>query len=300
MGDTNQRTIKVPEHACGKRLDKFLSEEFSGISRSKIHSLIDEGKVLVDDRSSKPSRVLKSGEMIVVVVDQKKNELKPYDFDVKIIYEDDDILVVDKPAGLVVHPPQQGYHQTLVNALIGMRKDLSSISADRPGVVHRLDKETSGLLVVAKNNQSHLALVETFRSRTISKEYRAIVWGVMKKDHMAVDLPVARDARNRLKMKVSFLKSKEALTELDVLERLEGSTYLSVKIHTGRMHQIRVHLNFLGYPIVGDKKYGKKDNYGDLFLHAYKLSFKHPLTKKPLEFTSSIPKYFDKFIKDNK
>jgi 23S rRNA pseudouridine1911/1915/1917 synthase len=300
MSEASQRIIKVPQEASGKRLDKFLSGEFSEISRNKLCFLIEDGKVLVNGKPSKPSRVLKDGELILITVDQRKNELKPYDFDVKIIYEDGDILVVDKPAGLVVHPPQEGYHQTLVNALIGMKKDLSSISENRPGVVHRLDKETSGLLVVAKNNQSHLALVDTFRSRTISKEYRAIVWGIIKKDRMAVDLPVARDSRNRLKMKVSFLRSKDALTEIDVLERLEGATYLSVKIHTGRMHQIRVHLNFLGYPIVGDKKYGKKDNYADLFLHAHKLSFKHPITKKPLEFVSGMPKYFNKFIRNNK
>ncbi len=300
MSDKNEQKITVSQEACGKRLDKFLSEQFSDISRSKLHALIEGGQVLVNDKPSKPSHHLKIGETIDVTIHKRKNELKPYDFAVKIIYEDDDILVVDKPANLVVHPPQEGYHQTLVNALIGMKKDLSTVSSDRPGIVHRLDKETSGLLVVAKNNQAHLALVEIFRSRNISKEYRAIVWGLMKKDHMAVDLPVARDAKNRLKMKVSFLKSKEALTELDVLERLEDATHLSVKIHTGRMHQIRVHLNFLGYPIVGDKKYGKKDKYEDLFLHAYKLSFKHPITKKQLEFTSKVPKYFDKFIEENK
>ena len=300
MSDIDRRTIKVPTSACGKRLDKFLSETFPDISRNKIHSLIEADKILLNDKSSKPSRVLKGGEVVVAIVDQQKNELKPYDFTVKIIYEDDDILVVDKPAGLVVHPPQEGYYKTLVNALIGMKRDLSSVSADRPGIVHRLDKETSGLLVVAKNNQSHLALVETFRSRNINKEYRVIVWGLMKKDHMAIDLPVARDSKNRLKMKVSFLKSKDALTEFDVIEKLKGSTYLSVKLHTGRMHQIRVHLNFLGYPIVGDKKYGKKDNYDDLFLHAHKLSFKHPVTKKPLEFISRVPEYFDEFIRGNK
>lgn len=222
--------------------------------------------------------------------------MKPFEFNVNIIYEDQDLLVIDKPGGISVHPPQVEASNTLVNALIYMKKELSGINAYRPGVVHRLDKETSGVMVLAKNDRSHLNLVEQFASRKIKKEYLALVWGIVAKDHMVADLPISRDTKNRLKMKVSFVQSKNAFTEVDVKERLPDSTFLSLKPRTGRMHQIRVHLKFLGFPIVGDKKYGIKDDYDELFLHAHKLGLYHPESEKFMEFVSPVPKRFTEFI----
>jgi 23S rRNA pseudouridine1911/1915/1917 synthase len=227
--------------------------------------------------------------------------LKPFEFAVKIIYEDEDIIVVDKPTGLVVHPPQKGYQKTLVNALIYLKKKLYSPAGSlRPGVVHRLDKETSGVMVLAKNRHSYEGLVSQFKARRITKDYRAVVWGAPQKDKMLVDLPLSRDTKNRLKMKVSFLKAKAASTEITIVEALEGATYLRLRPRTGRMHQIRVHLKFLGLPIVGDKKYGVKDKYQELFLHAADLSFTHPGKPENLSFHSELPERFLNFFREHR
>jgi len=295
-----KKVLTVPKQARGERLDKFLSGQLPFHSRTKIHNLIDQGSILVDGRLRKPSFHLRGFEQINVIIKEEKKVLKPLEFKVKIIYEDNDIIVVDKPAGLTTHPPQAGYNETLINALLYMNKALASTSDIRPGVVHRLDKETSGVIVLAKNKESFTELVKQFKERTIKKEYQAICWGAIKKDKLNIDLPVARNARNRLKMKISFLKAKQALTKINVLKRFSDSTLLALKLVTGRMHQIRVHMKFLGYPLVGDKKYGRKDSYGQLLLHAYKLGFKHPATGKLMEFTSPIPKRFQDFIKERK
>lgn len=289
-----------PEFA-GERLDRFLQQSLTSVSRTKFNSLIKDGNVLVNGELKKPNYRLKErDEVSVDIAEAKKDILKPFKFEVKIIYEDDDILVIDKPVDIVVHPPQDSVHDTLVNALLYMKKFLSGINPKRPGVVHRLDRETSGCLVLAKNDFTHLKLVEQFRERRIKKEYAAIVWGAVNKDKLVVDLPLRRDEKNRLKMKVSFLKAKKAYTEFNVKERLEGSTLLSINLLTGRMHQIRVHLKFLGFPIVGDKKYGIKDDYNELFLHAHKLGLYHPRTDKFMEFVSPIPERFTKFIEKYK
>lgn len=293
-----EKIIIVPPEAQSERLDRFLSTHLDFISRTKICKLIEKENLLVDYAVKKPSFRLKGNERITIKIEEEKSGLEPYELEVKVIYEDEDILVVDKPLDLVVHPPQKGYDKTLVNALIYMKKELSLINPLRPGVVHRLDKETSGVMVLAKNNRTHLNLVESFRKREVKKEYRAIVWGEVAKEHLTIDMPLTRDSRNRLKMKVSFLNSKNAYTEIDVLERFSDSTYLSLKIHTGRMHQIRVHLKFLGYPIVGDKKYGIKDSYNEMFLHAYKLGFKHPSKEEFMEWTSPLPQRFNQFMEE--
>jgi 23S rRNA pseudouridine1911/1915/1917 synthase len=306
------KELTVSNSSRGERLDKFLHQVLDSISRSKIHLFIEEGRILIDEKPIKPSYHLKGGEKISISIEEEKKELKPFEFKVKIIYEDSDIIVVDKPQGLTTHPPQASYNETLVNALLYMGKDLFTAEELRPGVVHlndvqlrpgvvhRLDKETSGAMVLAKNETSYKSLVDQFKNRKVQKEYQAICWGVIKKDHLNVDLPVARDAKNRLKMKVSFLKSRQALTKIDVLERFKSASLLSLKLITGRMHQIRVHLKFLGFPLVGDKKYGKKDKYDNLFLHAHKLGFNHPRTNKFMEFTSPLPKRFNDFIKEEK
>lgn len=278
-------------------MDKFLQHNLKSVSRTKFNLLIKEGGVLVNGEPKKPNYRLKEQDEISVTIDEeKKDVLKPFKFEVNIIYEDADMLVVDKPTDIVVHPPQKETQDTLVNALLYMEKELSSINSKRPGVVHRLDRETSGCLVFAKNNFTHLNLVEQFRQRRIKKEYLAIVWGIVSKDKLVADLPLRRDEKNRLRMKVSFLQSKKAYTEFTVKERLYGSTFMSINLLTGRMHQIRVHLKFLGFPIVGDKKYGIKDDYDEMFLHAHKLGLYHPRTDKFMEFVSPMPERFAKFI----
>lgn len=295
-----EKVLHVSESFHGERLDKFLQSNLLSISRTKFNSLIKQGCVLVQGEIRKPNYRLKNGETITVKIDDnKKDVLKPFKFEVNIIYEDSDLLVINKPTGLTVHPPQESVQDTLVNALLYMKKELSSVNVYRPGVVHRLDKETSGCLVLAKNNFTHLRLVEQFRQRKINKEYLAIAWGNVGKDSIVVDLPLRRDEKNRLKMKVSFTKSKNAHTEFSVKEHLNGAVLLAIKLFTGRMHQIRVHLKFLGLPIVGDKKYGIKDNYTEMFLHAHKLGFYHPRSEKFIEFVSPMPERFDKFIDEH-
>jgi len=296
-----KRQLIIDTEYAGQRLDKFLSSQLDSLSRTKIHSLIKQGFVFVDGKVKKASFLIRQDQQVSIIFKEEKKELKPFDFAVKIIYEDSDILVIDKPPGLVVHPPQEGHHKTLVNALIYLKKELSlSGNALRPGVVHRLDKETSGVMVLAKNEHSYNSLVAQFKERKVSKEYRAIVWGKIKKEKMLIDLPLTRDTKNRLKMKVSFLRAKQAHTGLEVLAHLDGATYLSLRPLTGRMHQIRVHLKFLGFPIVGDRKYGIKDDYKELFLHAKELSFTHPREAKLLKFQSALPDKFSKFIDEHK
>jgi len=294
-----KKEIIVSKELEGLRLDKFLAKEIGFLSRTKINNLIETGAVTVDEKVKKPSFHLRAEQLIFVDIQEEKNELKPYEFKVNIIHEDDDIVIVNKQTGLVVHPPQKNYRKTLVNALLYLKKDLSNKNSLRPGVVHRLDKETSGVMVLAKNDYSHNSLVAQFKERKVQKKYAAIVWGEFKRKNAVVDLPLTRDSKNRLKMKVSFLKSKTARTEIEVISKMEKSTYLEIIPVTGRMHQIRVHLNFLGFPIVGDKKYGVKDGYEQLFLHASKLIFNHPRSGKRLTFKASIPDRFKEFIKEN-
>lgn len=282
------------------RLDKFLAKQLEFLSRTKINKLIDKGAVSVNGKVKKPSFHLHPEQKISILIVEEKNELPPFEFAVNIIHEDEDILIVDKPQGLVVHPGQRKHCKTLVNALLGLKKELADKNNLRPGIVHRLDKETSGVMVLAKNDSSYESLVSQFKERTVKKEYAAICWGQIKEGKLTIDVPLCRDSKNRLKMKVGFLKSKNAYTQVEVIKRFSDSTFLKVKPRTGRMHQIRVHLKFLGFPIVGDKKYGVKDNYKELFLHAQVLSFHHPRDNNPLTFKSSLPERFKKFINEHK
>ena len=299
MPETVKKMLVVPTGFEGVRLDKFLAQHLDFLSRNKISKLIEKQAVTVDGKARKVSFRLHSRQIINVLIAKEKNELPPFDFAVNIIYEDADILVIDKPQGLVVHPPQKEYTETLVNALIGLKKELAKKDTLRAGIVHRLDKETSGVMVIAKNDHSYDSLVSQFKNRVVKKEYRAIFWGKMKEDVMSVDAPLRRDSRNRLKMKVGISKSKNAQTKIEVLRRLDDSTFLKVSPRTGRMHQIRVHLKFLEYPIVGDKKYGLKDVYNELFLHARFLSFYHPVSNELLTFESPLPERFENFIEEH-
>jgi len=292
-----EHAFKAGDDSQGLRLDKFLALKLTSLSRSKLHELIAKGQVFVNSKPQKPSLKLKGNEDIRVVEDEPSVGILPFDFDVKIIYEDNSVIVIDKPYGLTVHPANKNMHDTLVNALIGKNKILSQVDPNRPGVVHRLDKETSGLMVLACTNEAHYHLVNQFRERKINKIYQAIVWGVLPQDAMCVDMPLGRDSANRTQMKVGFIGSKEARTDVKVLKRFKDSTYVELKIHTGRMHQIRVHMKFLGYPVVGDLKYGpRKSEYKEMLLHAVKLGFLHPETGKYCEFSSPLPPRFSDFI----
>lgn len=295
----NERVIIVPEGSENMRLDKFLASQLNSLSRTKINTLISTNNVLVDGAAKKPSFRVCKNQKITVVIEEKKDVLRPYEFPVKIIYEDKDVIVIDKPAGLTVHPPSLNYYKTLVNALLYLKKDLFDGSPLRPGVVHRLDKETSGVIVLAKNRGSYYNLINQFKERKIEKEYWAIVWGNPQKDNLSVAAPLGRDKKNRLKMKVSFLKAKTAYTEIEAVKRFKNSTLLSIKPSTGRTHQIRVHLKFLGLPIIGDSKYGMKDGYCRLFLHARELGFYHPSQGTFIKFKSPLPLWFEDYIKDN-
>ncbi|MBN3040154.1 MAG: RluA family pseudouridine synthase [Candidatus Omnitrophica bacterium] len=289
--------IEVSDDYSGLRLDKALIREFSTISREKIQKIILKGMVTVDKKRRKPAYPLKKGQLIEIQFEPEKNELKHFDFKVNIIFEDDYIIVVDKPSGLSVHGPNYEYQKTLVAALLSMKRELWVADTLRPGVVHRLDKDTTGLMVLAKNKKAYESLVRQFKDRTVSKEYRAVCHGQIEHDSLSLELPLARDRRNPLKMKVSFFQAKQAQTRINVLKRFKTSTYLSIKILTGRMHQIRVHLRFIGHPILGDKKYGLRDKEKHLYLHAHKLSFIHPKDNKLIEFSSCLPDYFSGYLK---
>ncbi len=284
----------------GMRLDKFLVQNLGSLSRSKIHLLIQTGRIVVDGKPRKPAFALQEKQAVRILAGgEEKKELKPFDFPVKIIYEDSDIIVIDKPSGVTVHPPQAGYFRTLVNALLNLDKELFPADPLRPGVVHRLDKETSGVMVLAKNRHSYTGLVEEFKTRKVKKQYLAIVWGKVKKESLRVNLPLSRDKKQRLRMKVGFLESKSAVTDFEVVKVLKDSTLLAVSPLTGRTHQIRVHLKFLGYPIAGDSQYGRKDNVHKLLLHAASLGFFHPSSGEFVSFTSALPERFKEFIREH-
>ena len=294
-----KKSIKIKKEKENERLDKFIAEHLPNLSRTKIKKHILLKNIVVNAEGKKPSYLLRENDIISITINPDDEfKLKPFAFKLNVLYEDKDIIVIDKPENLVVHPPNRNYHKTLINALLFMDKELSSLDSYRPGVVHRLDKETSGVIVLAKNDQAYLNIVSQFKQRAVKKEYRAIVWGLIKENRLKVNLPLKRDRRNRLKMKVGLTGAKEAQTEIRVLERFTDSTFISLKPLTGRMHQIRVHLKFLGYPIVGDKKYGRKDKFNSLFLHSYSLGFSHPRTNEVLKFLSPLPERFKDFIKE--
>jgi 23S rRNA pseudouridine1911/1915/1917 synthase len=276
------------------RIDKFLREKI-GISRGKIKKWIEEGKILLNNRKVEPSYNLKKNDIIKITEGKEKvrEEIIPENGEIDIIYEDGDIIVVNKPSGILTHPTSHIKTGTLVNFLLSHTK-LSNIGFPyRPGVVHRLDKETSGVIVFAKNDFSYWNLIEQFKTRMVKKEYYAIVEGRFPEDKKIVEFKVAPDRENPTKMKVYFLKGKEALTKIDVEKYIGNYTLLRIKPITGRTHQIRLTLSYLGYPIVGDEKYGKKsDLIKRLALHSYKISFLHPISKNNVEFLAPLPKDF--------
>ena len=293
----------VLEEFNNYRIDQFLAKN-SNYSRSKIVKLIKEGLVLVDDEIIKPSYNVKTGETVCIIGElNETTEIIPENIPLDIVYEDNDVIIVNKPSGMVVHPANGNYSKTLVNALMYYTSSLSN-NDTRPGIVHRIDKDTSGLLMVAKNDFSHLELSKQLSKHEITRKYIALVWGVIPHDTGTIDAPIGRDKNDRQKMSVTDVNSKDAITHFRVLERYKNATLLELKLETGRTHQIRVHMNYIGFPLVNDPVYGRRkliNNYGQM-LHAACIGFIHPRTKKYMEFNSELPKEFVEILnmfKDN-
>lgn len=294
-------TLKVEDKSSGLRLDLFLAQHFKEkFSRRFIQQILSKGYVLLNGSQVKAHHKLKQDDEIFIQIPaQDKFTIKPQDIALNIVYQDQDLLVVNKPYGMVVHPAPGNYTDTLVNALAYHCQSLSDINKPyRPGIVHRLDKDASGLLVVAKNNQAHMALAKQFQDHSIQRKYVALVHGEVEFDEGIIDVPVGRHPRMREKMAVTFNKSREAITAYRVIKRLKGITLLELKPQTGRTHQLRVHLDYLGHPILGDKKYGGKHDKCRLCLHAKTLGFIHPRTKKFMEFDSQLPEELKNMIKE--
>lgn len=291
-----EKTIKINDN-LNERLDKYLQTNLN-ISRSQIKKYIKSGEVLVNNNKVKSGYILKNEDEIYIKYEDEFL-LEPEKIDFKILYEDEDIAIISKPQDLVVHPGAGNDKNTLVNGLLYRFDKLAETAEEfRPGIVHRLDKDTSGLMIIAKTNEAYEVLVDDFKNSNIYKEYLAIVEGNIENDGL-VDEPIGRDPRNRVKMAVVYDNSKKALTEYKVLKNFDNYSLLLVHILTGRTHQIRVHMNYIGHPVVGDLVYGHKNKYkiDKQLLHAYKLKFKHPITKKELEFVDDYPERFEKFIK---
>ena len=290
--------FEVEQEEKGKRIDLFLVSKLgSGYSRTFIQQLILKKEVLLNNLPVSSHHKVNSGDFVSArIIEDKETQIAPEDIALKIVYEDDDILVVDKPSGLVVHPGAGNLTGTLVNALLNHTKNLSCINPQRPGIVHRLDKETSGVMVVAKNNMSHLKLVKQFASHSIKRKYVAVVSGAVEFDEGVIDLPIGRHKRDFRRQAVSFYKSKEAVTRYKVLKRLKNTTMLELIPETGRTHQLRVHLAHLGHPILGDTKYARTKDFTRLALHAAELGFMHPGNGKFVSFSSCVPEEF--FIRE--
>ena len=293
--------IKVEEINC-KRLDAYLSEK-TEYSRTAIQRLIDEKNVIVNGKNEKASYKVQEGDCIDIQEEPAKEiQLKAQDIPVEILYEDDDIIVVNKPKGMVVHPANGNPDGTLVNSLMAICKDsLSGIGGEiRPGIVHRLDKNTSGAIIVAKNDKAHINLSEQIKNHEVKKTYIALVRGVVKENNATIKMPIARSKNDRKKMDVDK-NGKEAVTHFKVLKRFKDCTLLEVNIETGRTHQIRVHLSHIGYPILGDDVYSNgKNKWNEVgqFLHAKSLDFKHPITGKEMHIEARLPEYFEKILEE--
>lgn len=291
--------LSVEDIDSGKRLDAYVSEKVNLLSRSHAVKLIDDGHITKNNEAlNKKYRVCRGDEIEIVIPKAEEYSVKAQDITLDIVYEDDDLLVINKPQGMVVHPAPGNYDGTLVNALMAHCKDsLSGINGVmRPGIVHRIDKDTSGLLIVAKNDDAHMFLSEQLANRSLSREYIALVNGNIKEDELVLDFPIGRNKNDRKKMCVTNKNARDARTFVTVIERFGRYTLVRCKLQTGRTHQIRVHMAHIGHSVVGDKTYGiKKEAFkldGQL-LHARKIEFIHPRTQERLEFYADIPHYFE-------
>ena len=283
------------------RLDSYISTKDETLSRATIQRLLEGNNITVNGTIKKNSYKVKKGDIIKIDMPElKESKLVAQDIPVEVVYEDSDIIVVNKPKGMVVHPANGNPDGTLVNAIMNICKDsLSGIGGEiRPGIVHRLDKNTSGLLIVAKNDNAHIKMSEEIKNREVKKIYIALVRGIIKEDEATINMPIARSKKDRKKMAVDK-DGKEAITHFKVLKRYDNYTLLEIKIDTGRTHQIRVHMSQIGHPVVGDDVYSNgKNEFGveGQMLHARSLDFKHPITGKAIHLEAEIPEYFKKVI----
>ena len=293
----DKKEYKILEEFVGLRLDKAISMKDESLSRVAVQRMIDEENILVNGKPTKTSYKLKLNDIVTIIKEEPKEvEIKAENIPLDVVYEDKDILIVNKQKGLVVHPGNGNPDGTLVNAIMARCKDsLSGIGGEiRPGIVHRIDKDTSGLLIIAKNDAAHINVSEQIKNHEVKKTYIALVRGTVKENQATINMPIARSEKDRTKMAVSK-KGKEAITHINVLERFDGFTLLEVNIETGRTHQIRVHLAQIGYPIVGDFVYSNGRNpFGveGQMLHSAKLDFVHPTTGEKMHLEAKLPEYF--------
>ena len=289
-------TYTIEEGEASQRIDRFVASLLEDVSRTSVQQIIVDGGVLVNGRTCKPSYLLRVGDEVCIAQTTAKStsNARPCALPLNIVYEDKDLLVVNKTAGMVVHPSPGHVDDTLVNAVLAYYPDLQYVEGLRPGIVHRLDRDTSGLIIVAKNARTQAALIEQMRRHEIVKRYLALVEGVVSVDNGSIDAPIGRDPRHRQRMAVTATGSKDALTYFRVLERFQHHTLLLLQLETGRTHQIRVHLKAIGHPIVGDPVYGSGNMCSTpplnrQFLHAFQLNFTHPTTGKVLELEAPLP-----------
>lgn len=290
--------IEVVE-SVSSRIDSYLSEKLD-FSRSKVVKMIKEGCILVNGKPTKNSYVVRCGDKITVLeYEEEPMDIVAENIPLDIVYEDEDVLVVNKPNGMVVHPAVGNIHGTLVNALLYYSNNLSSINGSfRPGIVHRIDAYTTGLLMVAKNDKAHEILAEELSEKKTTRKYIALVWGVINEDTATIDAPIGRDSNDRKKMNVTSVNSKNAVTHLRVLKRFKDATLIELQLETGRTHQIRVHMNYINHPVVNDPVYGRRkiiDDSGQC-LHAFELGFIHPTTNKYMEFQCGLPDCFKNIL----
>lgn len=296
-----KKVYKIEKNIEGLRLDKALTLLDSLNSRVYFSNLIKNGDILVNNEKISPSYKVKENDEVVVNYQHRESndDLLPYEYNLDIVYEDDYLLVINKPKGLVVHPGDGHHNDTLVNALIYAKKELSTVNGlERIGIVHRIDKDTSGLLLICKDNYTHKEIAKQLEAHSMHREYIALVDGVIRSDHGKIIGKIGRDKTNRLKMTIDNQNGKEAITHFEVLERFSHYSLIRCKLETGRTHQIRVHMSSISHPIVGDKLYGGSTNLysnGQL-LHAYKLTFFHPILKKEISLECDLPNYFKEVV----
>lgn len=296
------KKINIDEVDINKRIDSFISEKEKDVSRVRIKSLIEDGNILVNNSKVKPSYKIKENDIIEIEIPEvvEESHMKAQDIDLDVIYEDNDIIVINKAKGMVVHPGNGNADGTLANAVLAWAKgSLSGIGGEiRPGIVHRLDKDTSGIIIVAKNDKAHIDLSEQIKNREVTKKYIALVRGVIPEDEATINMPIGRSKVDRKKMAVDK-DGKVAITHFKVLKRFKKYTLLELKIDTGRTHQIRVHMSYIKHPVVGDMVYSSgKNEFGveGQMLHAYSLDFTHPVTKKKMHLEAELPEYFKDVI----
>lgn len=286
-----------------KRIDRFLNNNLEDLSRNRIQKLIEEKKVLVNNKSINKNYKLKENDKIIINIEEPKEiDILPENIPLNIVYEDEDVILVNKPQDMVVHPANGHYSHTLVNALMYHCKDnLSGINGVmRPGIVHRIDKDTSGILIIAKNDKAHQKLASQLEEHSMTRVYYAIVYNNLKNDKGTIDAPIGRHPIDRKKMAVTDKNSKRAVTHYEVLQRFNKYTFIKLKLETGRTHQIRVHMSYIGNPLLGDIVYGKEKQPFKLVgqvLHAKVLGFVHPTTNKYMEFETELPQYFKDILK---